>query len=434
MDIHDAGNSIDTMSLLAWIHIGHDPDDDEEMRIVTKARGDNHYWTLSLVDSNNGWRLRFRLKAGHLTKTVTANSSNLRAGQWYFLAATYDTDNIRLFVNGNRVAKKGKSGRIARNASVRAAIGGDPEWQSARWRYLQDLEQMHTSGLGDLRPFDGPVDLPSGRTPAAMVSRVEQILNVATNEVNDRNSVPLTHPGDVATYQIYPGGKVYYAKTLGATLANTKLAPDVLTNPLGIYYRLGAVTLLDNVSIQGTIITSGSSMGPDLTIDGTNIHLSAVDLPSLDGDDQVVQLPAAIVKDDFIVTSNARASTLRGMVLTWDAFLFQNGTDRSEFTVEGRLLVDELRLENRNEWSHHPFWWADHLCRFLAQVNDPEGTAFFPLWLQEHHGLDPNPKLIIQPEASPVTYHWQNWSQPLFVRHAADQGLVWELIEWKDNP
>ena len=78
-----------------------------------------------------------------------------------------------------------------------------------------------------------------------------------------------------------PGGEIYYAQTLEATVAYTRLAPDPVTNPLGLFIRHGSVRLGDNVSIQGTIITDGSSTGPDLTFDGQNIHLSSADLPPM---------------------------------------------------------------------------------------------------------------------------------------------------------
>jgi hypothetical protein len=292
---------------------------------------------------------------------------------------------------------------------------------------------MHAANLGDFRPLDGPLNLAQGRTPAVTVRRVEALLDIATSDVARINTTPLTHPGDVPTYQIYPGGKIYYAEPLDATLANVQLTPDMRTNPLGVYWRNGAVTLRDNVSIQGTIITSGSSIGPDLIVDGANIHLAAVDLPSIEGEEQPVQLPAAIVQDDFIVTGDARDSTLRGMVLTWDDFRFPIATDRTEFRVEGRLIVDELRLKARCEWAHDWDWWHVRMQEFLGQADDAQGTPYLPLWLYQRHGMDPEPKLTIQPAASPVRYHWHDWSQPLFRPHASDEGLIWDLVEWRDT-
>jgi hypothetical protein len=288
--------------------------------------------------------------------------------------------------------------------------------------------------LGDVRPFDGPWATPLDRSSQARVSRVKSMLNVTIDSANATSSAPWNHPGDVFTYQIYPGGKIYYAKTLPATLANTRLGPDVRTNPLGVFVRQGAVRLQDNVSIQGSIILSGSSVGPDLIIDGSDIRLAAVEIPGLDGEAQTFQLPTAIVRDDFIVTGNARSCAVRGMVLAWDDFAFVRGTDQSEFFLEGRVFADELRLQPRSQWSQSGTWWEEKIGAFLAQADEPEGIEFLPVWLEEYAGFAPRAKLTLRPPSDSATYHWHNWSRPLFTPLATDAGLVWDLVHWQDNP
>ena len=42
--------------------------------------------------------------------------------------------------------------------------------------------------------------------------------------------------------------------------------------------------------------------------------------------------------------------------------------------------------------------------------------------------------IVVRPDPAGVSYHWLDWSQPLFVLHPDDGGLKWDLIEWQDNP
>jgi hypothetical protein len=49
-------------------------------------------------------------------------------------------------------------------------------------------------------------------------------------------------------------------------------------------------------------------------------------------------------------------------------------------------------------------------------------------------GLDPKPRLVVQPDSDPVTYHWHYPNDPIYVPHQDDPGFRWDLLEWTHNP
>ena len=47
----------------------------------------------------------------------------------------------------------------------------------------------------------------------------------------------------MSTYQLYPGGAIYKVQSIASSQQNVAWQPNMLTNPLGIYYASGAVNL-----------------------------------------------------------------------------------------------------------------------------------------------------------------------------------------------
>ncbi len=106
-------------------------------RLVSKATGvndDDHYWMLSTFTNNS---VRFRLKAGGSTTTLISDSGVIAAGQWHYVTATYDGQQMRLYVDGVEFGSTAKTGVIDTNGGVPAAIGDQPQGG---------------------RPFDGLID------------------------------------------------------------------------------------------------------------------------------------------------------------------------------------------------------------------------------------------------------------------------------------
>jgi hypothetical protein len=310
-----------------------------------------------------------------------------------------------------------------------------PSYNAAREQFLKDLEKMRVAGLGDDRPFQGPVSLPESRNSPATLNLLRNQLNVTVTGVAATDAQPLTLPGNVASYRLYPGGKLYTVPTIqsqfGASLANLTLASNPKTNPLGVFPSAGALSIKNNVTIEGVLLSSGS--GAEVSIEGQNIALRGRDLPALYASNGRQQLPAVIAGEDFRVRSNALGS-LTGLAVVGDDFEFQEGSSQTKFDLSGRLVTRSLRLLGRDGWAQPALIWVLLLQQFELQLILPSPIVHFPVWLQTQLQVQVKPLLTIRPDSSGVAYHWQDFSQPVYSAHADDGGLRWDLVRWKDNP
>jgi hypothetical protein len=442
VDVGKIDVSGSAMTILAWFKV--DDFDYNDGRIISKATSpdsNDHYWMLSTISSGGKYHLRFRLKTGTKTQTLMADKDDLKAGKWYFAAAVYDGKEMKLYADGNEVGSAARGGSIATNSEVPVYIGDNPPG-STRARYLRDLADMaddtggDTGGdkEGDHRTFTGPINLPLSRSSELDQSLLRDDLRVTVHDVTATDEAPLAHPHDaVLTYQLFNGGKVYHAETISHSYLSSKtLEPDMVNNPLGIFYRSGALTLGNDVTIRGSLIVNGSSWVPDLYLDGKNINLSPSSIPKLNGSSQQIELPVALVRDDFRVRDNTN-STVKGLVLAGDDFEIQSGTASDTFELEGRLFTKELLVRERSDWDQSASWWRSRANEFLAQVGKDSSSRFFPRWLEQQRHFAVEPKIRIKPAANPVSYHWHDWDSPLFVPADGDAGLRWDLIEWTDN-
>ena len=405
-----------------------------DARMISKATGtavNDHYWLLGTCSRGGAIRLRFRLKAGGSTTQIEASSGNVQTGTWVLAAAVYDGGEMRLYKDGVLVGSTSKSGRLNTNPLVRAWIGDNPPG-SIRARYLRDLNRMRVDAGDDYRPLTGPLYLPRERNEDVYLSLAEEELGVRVSDVDATSSAPLSHPGTVTSYRLYPGGKSYEVEILPFVLYNRTLGPDPQDNPLGIFLRRGSLTLYDNVSITGTVITSYAG---DLRIRGDHVYLSATDLPAIENSGPI-QLPAAITADDIWVYA-PEDSSIRGMALAWDDFKVRKETEDTSFRFQGRLIARELELYGRDEWDVSTDQWKVYIESFMEQLHaasEPGHTPYFPAWLGETTPRSPTPQVRLGPDPDAPSYHWQDWEQPIYVPHPNDEGLVWDLVEWTDNP
>jgi hypothetical protein len=283
---------------------------------------------------------------------------------------------------------------------------------------------MRAAGLPDHRPFDGPLYLPFSRN--ADRSLLVNELNLSVNDVPTVDSPPFSHPGDIPTYRLYPGGQEYQAQPLSSAVSNLTLGKDVLTNPLGIYKRYGSLRVQQNVTVQGFMLTWGGHTGTDIYLDGENITFQAVQLPPLAGDSTTYQLPAVASGDDIYVFDHTEAS-INGAVYTGDDYEVLADHSDVQIHLHGKLVCHELEIQRK--WSWDNLDWNAAMVDFKAQNTIP----YFPQWIEKYKGLASNPLVTVQPDSSGVVHHWPDWNQPIFVPHPDDGGLRWEVIEWRDG-
>lgn len=422
------------MTILGWFKV--DSFNHTDGRIISKATGAStgeHYWMVSTYNSSGHNRLRFRLRTRGYTSNLIASSGDVPLNTWVFVAAVYDGTKMELYQDGVLVGSIAKSGSINTNATVRASLGNNPP-ASPRARLLRDLEAMRVAGDGDFRPFGGTITTPTRLTSAQDRSLLTSETNLTlTDTTAGSGAAPLAHPGNIVSYRLYPGGKQYYPPELASTISGVTLAPNAQTNPLGVFKRSRTLQVNSRVSIQGTLLTYDSGSNDIVQLRGTGVSLSPYTLPFVYGDNTIRQLPTILSGDDIEVYSGSD-STIRGMIMAWDDVECLSGTQSTRFDVQGLVAASELELQSRSEWDQSESWWKTRLHEFLNQLDGAKPMQRFPEWLKAEHALDYEPKITLKPDTTGVTYHWHDWSQPLFVAHPDDGGLRWDVIRWVDDP
>jgi hypothetical protein len=305
----------------------------------------------------------------------------------------------------------------------------------SRTRYLDDLTRMKNAGEGDFRPLTGPIFTPFVKQLSATLTLLGTSQQITLQDIPTATSAPVTYPNMITSYQLYPGGKSYNMPNLqaiyGPTLSNLTLDSDPIANPLGVFLGQGCLTLADNVTVNGTILTWG--VEPDIRIKGVNVALQAKTLPKLADSEVAYQLPAAIVKDDFHVYSGADCK-VRGAVLAWDDFSFLLGDAGTKCDFQGRAVANRMNFLGRPTWDLSMLTWQNDLVAFNLQKDSSSGTSYFPKFLKSRRGMNYEPLLTVKPAAAEIVHYWHNFSQPLYVAHPDDPGLQWNLIDWADNP
>ena len=302
-----------------------------------------------------------------------------------------------------------------------------PDDDDARSRYLSDLNAMRLAGLPDYRPFKGPVYLPFSEQEWAHLYRLTNNLAVtAVDKRVDEAASDWIKPTSLITYQIYDGGPVYEIPQLGTTLQNVTLEPDPVSNPLGLYYRAGSISILDNVTIRGSLFCKD-----DIKIEGSNVHFEPVELLALHESVDPVRLPVATCQN-FFVKPNAGGS-LTGMLAVFDEFKIEKSPETVAFVITGRVIARKLFIKERQPWE--TLNWKDYYELFEDQLGGAEGSVvpYFPVWMG-NQGRNPIPLLTIAPDATPVAYHWKKPYNLIYVPHPDDDGLRWDLLKWTENP
>ncbi|MEM6730340.1 MAG: DUF2341 domain-containing protein, partial [Myxococcota bacterium] len=137
LDVAASGEGNDGMTLSAWMNPDGFIAPRRDNRIITKSTGSSpnqHWWMMSTRVNAGDTRLRFRLKTGTTTTELLASSGDVPLNGWTYGVATYDGAAMRLFQDAVLVGQAAKSGAIATDPSVLAAIGGNPPDAYQPWQ------------------------------------------------------------------------------------------------------------------------------------------------------------------------------------------------------------------------------------------------------------------------------------------------------------
>jgi len=448
----------DKMTIFAWVKA--DTFGTDDTRIISKAltqADSDHYWYLGTTNVLGETRLTGRVRTSFGLLTATAWSGNLVPGQWYFVALVFEqSSGLRLYVDGSSVAWAASAGMILQNPYASVFIGDDPPGGS-RGQYLRDLNAMQEGGSDDERPFTGPVSLPYSSADRDSLNFLQENLGASTTNIAPTHSAPSTHPGKVTTYQLYTGGPQYTVEALSTYNSAASKSADPKTNPLGVFRVAGNAYFTGNFALEGTVIVEADNGADgDAFLSGSGNVFKPVELPPLHGTTDPIQLPVIIGEDDVVIQAES-TMTIGGMV--WAADLFQRETDSDSGLTEiaGSVVASEFIAGGHARFAFlGSAIWQDLLAMFRAQfftpldynlnligtwsvfvyVADPD-FSYFPEMLKSMLGsmaASFSPNLTIEANSSPVSYHWHDWSKPVFVPHPDDGGLRWELIDWTDSP
>jgi len=311
-------------------------------------------------------------------------------------------------------------------------------WGDPRNQFLKDLNAMYVAKVGDYRPFNGTVSLPTTIHSLFPVPSVMTTLNthlgISTSNVEARDITSISFPNTMSTYRLYPGGKLYAFETLSSGLSAVAKTAAPATNPAGLFACLGNLTIGNNVSVNGTVFTSANS-GGRITLSGAGISMTPVALPALQGESASVQLPAAVAGNDFIVGSGTSAS-VTGVVVAKDNFSIDSADDTDIiYTHKGKLIAENVSFNPRTNWnSKLAVWWASQYTTFDNQKNNLNGIKYFPVWLQKKCSLNYEPKVKITSDSTSYRYHWHNpQNTSIYTALASDGGLRWDLVYWTEK-
>jgi hypothetical protein len=147
IDVVAGGTGNDGLTLAFWFQANSFGVSDA--RLISKSTSANeqdHYWMVSTI-SDNGTKLRMRLKAGGTTTTLIAGSGNLTAGEWYHAVATYDGSNMRLYLEKQEVGSVAKTGTIDVSSSVSVWLGNNPGTSNQGFDGLMDDIRIYDRAL-----------------------------------------------------------------------------------------------------------------------------------------------------------------------------------------------------------------------------------------------------------------------------------------------
>ncbi len=304
-------------------------------------------------------------------------------------------------------------------------IGSGYNWTSTiEGQYLSDLNAMRLNGYSDYRTLTGPVSLPTGSSNSNNLGFLSS-LGLSTTNVSIASTINMLTPTNLTTYRIYPGGTSYNVAAVGTSLSNVTLSPDPISNPLGIFFSSSAVTLGNNVKINGTLV-----VGSDINITGSNVVFNSVSLLPMSGSTTPIRLPVAVTKNNFYCSSTGQA-TVNGVIVANKQFWIDSGSQTNIVSVVGRVICSPFVINARTQWIQTATTWTN---QYNAWKGIKNLFPFFPVYQSFFNSLSYNPKLTVAQDTTAYNDHWFDMTAgPVFVVNSADAGLRWDLVDWRDN-
>lgn len=323
--------------------------------------------------------------------------------------------------------------QVAGPVRFQAAVRVAPDYPSSnpRYQYLSDLYAMTQAGYPDYRPFTGTVRWPAYLQALHDLNALLWLNVPLISLVPQYPGGDLQSPGTLNQYRIYPGGPVYSVPQLPDILADVNMVPNPLTNPCGLYFRSGNLTLQDNVQWTGTVIVTG-----DVIVSGSNLAIRAVPMLSISADKNAVELPVLVCKNLRVEQGTGRQ--IEGLVGAFGEVQIKKSPDTTDITFLGKVFATRFRIDPRTPWDSVD--WDKKLSDFQKQKPYATGDdRYFPLWLRQF-GLDPAPKVRFWDRPLAIAYHWKDASNTVYAPAPQDYtaiesnpGLRWKIVRVLEN-
>ena len=340
--------------------------------------------------------------------------------------STIGSGNVTVGSGGNGVWIVTFDGQLAATNVPVMTINGSP--LLGLGTYSCSTTASGAPGTGDFRPFSGPVSMPLNKTDGHSQNLMTQQLGLTLNNIATSSATAL--PAILTfTYRLYPGGPRYNFGQLPSSASNVTLAPDPVNNPLGFFHNSSTATLGNNVTITGTVVTSG-----ELKITGTNVKLLPFSLQPLDGTTTPIRLPS-VFASSLHIASGATA-TINGVVYAGVQVLVDQGAEATALAITGNVIIGggNLTINPRSEWlSYSGDQWDNFYNSFQAQLGKSTTIPFFPQWMATKQGRIDISLLTVKADPTPLVQQWQDLGNPIYVVGSADSGLHWDLVSWTDH-
>lgn len=270
--------------------------------------------------------------------------------------------------------------RIEGNLYLKQSLSlfSNPGWSgSIEDRVLKDLKQRFVTTSGGATTFQHPYPL------AGSVSLYSNPTEGHKNDYSDaavvwnRNTTVPSYPSitysNFQQYRLFDDGFVYTAQTVNSTLSNTTLRPSA-TNPLGIFYRNGSITLYSDVTIQGTLVSTGT-----INIIGDRVQVTSFNWKGTGGTalvsnaDLWPRLPALVAEDVFIERNTS--VIIEGAIAAADSFSGTGGqleynTGLNEVSLAGTATASPLQQP-----------WSEVRLDNSVNLSGVSGNGNYAVWL-----------------------------------------------------
>ncbi|MBN1909841.1 MAG: hypothetical protein JW818_08895 [Pirellulales bacterium] len=326
---------------------------------------------------------------------------------------------------------------IEGNARIRTPLDlcwTEMDWEiDLRWEYVDDLTNYAEANSGsDWRPFTGPVYLRQSSQSTTVWDCLRFPMDANPQDTGTNSAAYCwSDPVSSGTYRLYPGGKEYTVQTLSnGNLGDVQYGPDLLSNPIGLFLVSQELRLNNNVTFEGTVVTSGGA-DSDLQAYGSGNTMSSFVLPPYEHAPQTgelrFRLPALVSTDDIILHDGARL-TIDGMVLAEDDLEVERADQGDiRLQIRGNVAAKDWKLRRREEFGYPDFFWE-----YWNDLFHDDGDTYWPIWLNTHIGISPVAYIKFLPPSDTIPVRWFDTSTPLFLPHTDDQGLQWDLIRWTE--